>query len=58
MSSQPEGENCKWGVVPDMVEPGQGGAIVLTSSTASLRGILGRSRAALGYVASKHGLVG
>ncbi|TQC45073.1 NAD(P)-dependent oxidoreductase [Rhodococcus sp. WS4] len=45
-------------VVPAMVERGQGGAIVLTSSTAGLRGILGPSRAALGYVASKHGLVG
>lgn len=45
-------------VLPSMVERGQGGAIVLISSTAGLRGILGSSRAALGYVASKHGLVG
>jgi SDR family mycofactocin-dependent oxidoreductase len=45
-------------VVPSMVERGQGGAIVLTSSTAGLRGILGPSRGALAYVASKHGLVG
>jgi SDR family mycofactocin-dependent oxidoreductase len=45
-------------VVPSMVERGAGGAIVLTSSTAGLRGILGPSRGSLGYVASKHGLVG
>jgi len=44
--------------VPSMIERGQGGAIVLTSSTAGLRGILGPSRGALAYVASKHGLVG
>jgi SDR family mycofactocin-dependent oxidoreductase len=45
-------------VVPSMIERGAGGAIVLISSTAGLRGILGPSRAALGYVASKHGVVG
>jgi SDR family mycofactocin-dependent oxidoreductase len=50
--------NTMEAVVPAMVDRGQGGAIVLTSSTAGLRGILGSSRAALGYVASKHGLVG
>jgi SDR family mycofactocin-dependent oxidoreductase len=44
--------------IPSMVERGTGGSIVLISSTAGLRGILGPSRAALGYVASKHGLVG
>lgn len=44
--------------IPSMVERGAGGSIVLISSTAGLRGILGPSRAALGYVASKHGLVG
>lgn len=44
--------------VPSMIERGQGGAIVLTSSTAGLRGILGPSRGALAYVASKHGMVG
>lgn len=41
-----------------MIERGRGGSIVLTSSTAGLRGLLGPSRAALGYVASKHGVVG
>jgi SDR family mycofactocin-dependent oxidoreductase len=45
-------------VVPSMIERGAGGSIVLTSSTAGLRGVLGPSRAALGYVASKHGVVG
>jgi SDR family mycofactocin-dependent oxidoreductase len=45
-------------VVPSMIERGRGGSIVLTSSTAGLRGILGLSRGALAYVASKHGLVG
>lgn len=44
--------------VPAMVERGAGGSVVLISSTAGLRGILGTSRAALGYVASKHALVG
>lgn len=44
--------------VPSMMERGAGGAIVLISSTAGLRGVLGPSRAALGYVASKHGVVG
>jgi SDR family mycofactocin-dependent oxidoreductase len=45
-------------VIPSMIERGEGGAIVLTSSTAGLRGILGSSRGGLAYVASKHGLVG
>lgn len=45
-------------IVPSMVERGAGGSIIMTSSTAGLRGILGGSRAALAYVASKHGLVG
>jgi SDR family mycofactocin-dependent oxidoreductase len=44
--------------VPAMIERGAGGSIVLISSTAGLRGICGTSRASLGYVASKHGLVG
>jgi SDR family mycofactocin-dependent oxidoreductase len=38
--------------IPSMVERGQGGAIVLTSSTA------GPSRGGLGYTAAKHGVVG
>jgi NAD(P)-dependent dehydrogenase (short-subunit alcohol dehydrogenase family) len=43
----------------DMIERGQGGAIVLTSST---QGLTGRgadgSAGALGYAAAKHGVVG
>jgi len=45
-------------VMPSMIERGAGGAIVVASSVAGLRGVLGPSRAALGYVASKHGVVG
>ena len=44
--------------IPSMIERGQGGAIVLTSSTAGLAGIVGPSRAGLAYAASKHGIVG
>jgi SDR family mycofactocin-dependent oxidoreductase len=43
---------------PAMIERGQGGAIVLTSSTAGINGIGGDTRGGLGYTASKHGLVG
>jgi SDR family mycofactocin-dependent oxidoreductase len=43
---------------PAMVERGQGGAIVLTGSTAGLNGIGGNTPGGLGYTASKHGLVG
>ena len=50
--------NTLQATVPAMVNRGAGGAIVLISSTAGLRGILGTSRAALGYIASKHALVG
>ena len=45
-------------VVPSMIERGAGGSIVVASTVAGLRGVLGPSRAALGYVASKHGVVG
>lgn len=44
--------------IPSMIERGQGGAIVLTSSTAGLNGIGGPSRGGLGYAAAKHGVVG
>ena len=43
---------------PAMIERGQGGAIVLTSSTAGLTGIGGNSPGGLGYTAAKHGIVG
>jgi NAD(P)-dependent dehydrogenase (short-subunit alcohol dehydrogenase family) len=44
--------------IPSMIERGQGGAIVLTSSTAGLNGICGPTRGGLGYTAAKHGVVG
>ncbi len=44
--------------IPSMKERGQGGAIVLTSSTAGLNGIGGPTRGGLGYAAAKHGVVG
>ncbi|HEV7651957.1 MAG TPA: mycofactocin-coupled SDR family oxidoreductase [Actinophytocola sp.] len=43
---------------PSMVERGQGGAIVLTSSTAGINGIGGGAPGGLGYTAAKHGVVG
>ena len=45
-------------IIPSMIERGQGGAIVLTSSTAGINGIGGPTRGGLGYTASKHGVVG
>jgi SDR family mycofactocin-dependent oxidoreductase len=44
--------------VPAMIERGQGGAIVLTSSTAGINGIGGDTPGGLGYTAAKHGVVG
>jgi SDR family mycofactocin-dependent oxidoreductase len=44
--------------IPAMIERGQGGAIVLTSSTAGVSGIGGRTRGGIGYTAAKHGVVG
>jgi SDR family mycofactocin-dependent oxidoreductase len=44
--------------LPSMIERGQGGAIVLTSSTAGINGIGGPSSGGLGYTAAKHGVVG
>lgn len=41
-------------VVPSMIAAGNGGAIVITSSTAGIKGIGGAAH----YVASKHGVVG
>jgi SDR family mycofactocin-dependent oxidoreductase len=43
---------------PSMVERGQGGSIVLVSSTAGLKGISRPTRGGLGYAAAKHGIVG
>ncbi|MCW2581431.1 MAG: Short-chain dehydrogenase/reductase [Klenkia sp.] len=51
--------NTVWVAAQDMIDRGQGGAIVLTSST---QGLTGRgsdgSAAAIGYAAAKHGVVG
>ena len=44
--------------IPTMVEQGEGGSIVLTSSAAGLVGIGGADPGALGYTAAKHGIVG
>lgn len=44
--------------VPSMIERGQGGAIVLTSSTAGINGIGGDTPGGIGYTAAKHGVVG
>ncbi|MFI1565435.1 mycofactocin-coupled SDR family oxidoreductase [Streptomyces sp. NPDC020490] len=44
--------------IPSMVSAGRGGSIVVISSTAGLVGIGGGSNGGLGYVASKHGVVG
>jgi SDR family mycofactocin-dependent oxidoreductase len=41
-----------------LVKRGQGGAIVLTSSTAGITGIGGKNPGGLGYTAAKHGVVG
>jgi SDR family mycofactocin-dependent oxidoreductase len=44
--------------IPSMIERGQGGAIVLTSSSAGLTGVGVVTAGFLGYTAAKHGLVG
>ncbi|OHV25449.1 3-ketoacyl-ACP reductase [Parafrankia soli] len=44
--------------IPSMVERGQGGAIVLTSSTGGLVGVGIPTAGFLGYTAAKHGVVG
>ena len=44
--------------IPSIIERGQGGAIVITSSTAGINGIGGSAPGGLGYTASKHGVVG
>ncbi len=41
-----------------MIDQGRGGAIVLTSSTAGLKGIAGDQPGGIGYTAAKHGVVG
>jgi SDR family mycofactocin-dependent oxidoreductase len=46
-------------VVPTMIAQGEGGSIVITSSTAGLRGLTTHLEAgSVGYAAAKHGVVG
>ncbi|HEY1968987.1 MAG TPA: mycofactocin-coupled SDR family oxidoreductase [Pseudonocardia sp.] len=45
-------------VVPTMIEQGSGGSIVITSSTAGLKGIGGSTAGGEAYTASKHAVVG
>jgi SDR family mycofactocin-dependent oxidoreductase len=44
--------------IPSMVERGQGGSIVLTSSTGGLMGVGIPTAGFLGYTAAKHGVIG
>lgn len=44
--------------IPTMIVQGDGGSIVLISSTAGLVGIGSRDAGAIGYTAAKHGMVG
>lgn len=48
--------------IPTMIDQDQGGAIVITSSTAGLKGLTPSRKSAnfgvLGYTAAKHGVVG
>lgn len=44
--------------IPTLIEQGDGGAIVLTSSVAGLIGVGSSDPGAVGYVAAKHGIVG
>lgn len=44
--------------IPSMIENGQGGAIVLTSSTGGLTGSPSDVPGMLGYTAAKHGVIG
>lgn len=51
--------NTVMAAVPGMIEKGDGGSIVLTSSTQGLKGTGGDGSGAMsGYAASKHGIVG
>jgi SDR family mycofactocin-dependent oxidoreductase len=51
--------NTVQAAVPTMIEQGQGGAVVLTSSTQGLTGRGGNGTAGMdGYCSSKHGVVG
>jgi NAD(P)-dependent dehydrogenase (short-subunit alcohol dehydrogenase family) len=45
-------------VIPTLIEQGEGGAIVITSSTSGLTGLADGSPGSMGYAAAKHGVVG
>jgi SDR family mycofactocin-dependent oxidoreductase len=44
--------------IPHLINGGRGGSIVLTSSTAGIKGYTGSTAGAVGYTAAKHGVVG
>jgi SDR family mycofactocin-dependent oxidoreductase len=44
--------------IPHLIRGGRGGAVVLTSSTAGIKGYTGSTAGAVGYTAAKHGVVG
>jgi SDR family mycofactocin-dependent oxidoreductase len=44
--------------IPHLLAGDQGGAMVLTSSTAGIKGYAGSTGGAVGYTAAKHGIVG
>ena len=44
--------------IPHLIRGGRGGAMVLTSSTAGIKGYSGSTAGAVGYTAAKHGVVG
>jgi SDR family mycofactocin-dependent oxidoreductase len=44
--------------IPHLIAGGRGGAMVLTSSTAGIKGYAGSTSGAVGYTAAKHGIVG
>lgn len=50
--------NTVWAALPSMRARGEGGSIVLISSTSGLKGNGGPNAAGHAYVASKHGVVG
>ena len=57
-STSPACTTPSMSAIAPLVEQGDGGAIVLTSSAAGLVGIGGDDAGSLGYTAAKHGVVG
>jgi SDR family mycofactocin-dependent oxidoreductase len=50
--------NTVWAARPALIDGGRGGSVVLTSSTAGLKGLADGTAGGLAYTASKHGVVG